>query len=294
MSRTATIEKKAIERISPEKALELYRSDDLFELGQRAQAVRFAHNPEKVVTYNVNRNINYTNVCNAGCRFCAFYRVKGHEEAYVLEEGDFTRKIDELIAAGGTEVLLQGGHHEELPLSFYTDLLTFLANKYPQVTLHAFSPPEIVHLAKRVEKTSIQNVMQALHQAGLRTMPGGGAEILVDRVRRKMAAAKCSTDEWLEVMETAHGLGIGTTATMMFGHIETVEDRIEHLHWLRQLQERTGGFRAFIAWTFQEENTFWQGKVRPPRGSYDYLKTLAMARILTRSYMWKKKFGPKR
>lgn len=266
-------------RIGREEALALFHSHDLFALAERAQQVRFAHNPKRIVTYNVNRNINYTNVCDAGCKFCAFYRREGDKDAYTLEEQDFIQKIEELVSVGGTEVLLQGGHHPELRLAYYEDLLRFLTERFPGVTVHGFSPPEIVHLAERVEKKSIRDILEALKAAGLRSMPGGGAEILVDSVRRKMAAAKCTAGQWLEVMETAHALGIGTTATMMFGHIESLQDRVEHLERLRALQDRTGGFRAFIAWTFQDKNCLWEGRVKPSKGSFDYLRTLALSRI---------------
>jgi cyclic dehypoxanthinyl futalosine synthase len=271
--------REALKRISTEEALALYHRDDLFELGERAQEVRFALNPRPVVTYNVNRNINYTNVCNAGCKFCAFYRLEGHDEAYVITREEITQKIDELIAAGGTEVLLQGGHNRDLPLQYYTDLFRFIKERWPEVTLHALSAPEIFFIAENVEKTSVEAVLKELIAAGLDSLPGGGAEILVDRVRKKMVAAKCMSDEWLNVHRIANRLGIKGTATMMLGHIETIEDRIEHMDRVRQLQDETRGFRAFIGWTFQPENSFWQGKVKPGKGSHEFLKTMALARI---------------
>jgi len=267
-----------LDRISAEEALYLSQSDDLLSLGQQASAVRYAWNPEPVVTYVVDRNVNYTNICNAGCTFCAFARHKSDSDSYVLEREDFIRKLDELVAVGGTQVLLQGGHNVALKLTFFEDLFKFIKQSYPSLTLHALSPPEIAHLS-RIEKMPILDVLQRLKAAGLDSIPGGGAEILVESVRKQLAAGKCSSVKWLEVMETAHSLGIQSSATMMFGHIESWHDRIEHLEKLRQLQDQTGGFRAFICWTFQSAHTELGQVVKTSKGCYDYLKTLAISRI---------------
>ncbi len=262
-------------RLSGKEALLLYEKADLNLLGQLADEIRQRLHPEPIVTYVIDRNINYTNICISGCKFCAFYRAPGDSSGYVLSKEDLTKKIEETQALGGTQILLQGGLHPDLPLSFYEDMLSFIKKNFG-IHCHAFSPPEIVHIA-HISGLSIEEVLKRLINAGLDSIPGGGAEILVDRVRRQVSPRKATTDEWLNVMETAHGLGLKTTATMMFGHVERLDERIEHLLRLRDLQDRTGGFTAFIAWPFQPKNTAI--KVRPSTG-HDYLRLLAISRIV--------------
>jgi cyclic dehypoxanthinyl futalosine synthase len=228
-----------------------------------------------VVTYIVDRNINYTNVCDVYCKFCAFYRTETDPDQYVLSQEQIDRKIDELVAVGGNQILLQGGHHPKLGLEWYLDLLRHLRAKYPQVNIHGFSPPEFNHFAE-VFGMPLEKVIEKFKEAGLGSIPGGGAEILVDRVRQRIAPRKCDSDAWLKVMEIGHGMGLRSSATMMFGHVETVEDRIEHLERLRHLQDRTGGFTAFICWTFQPEHTVLKAE---KAGSHEYLRMQALARI---------------
>ena len=230
---------------------------------------------EEVVTYIVDRNINYTNVCDVYCKFCAFYRTETDPDHYVLSHEQIDRKIDELVAVGGNQILLQGGHHPKLGLEWYLDLIRHLHAKYPQVNIHGFSPPEFNHFAQ-VFRMPLEKVIGKFQEAGLGSIPGGGAEILVDRVRQRIAPRKCDTEAWLRVMEIGHGLGLRSSATMMFGHVETVEERIEHLERLRQLQDRTRGFTAFICWTFQPEHTVLKAE---KTGSHEYLRMQALARI---------------
>ena len=262
-------------RIDFDEALELYEKADFYLLGQLAQAVRREKHPEPVVTYVVDRNINYSNVCICGCRFCAFYRVPGHAEAYVLSKEELTRKIEETLSLGGTQILLQGGHHPDLPLAFYEEMLAFIKSRF-LIHIHAFSPPEIVHFAK-LEKTGVAAVIARLVAAGLDSIPGGGAEILVDSVRKSVSPNKCSASAWLAVMEEAHRQGLRTTATMMFGHEEEPHHRLEHLLALRDLQDRTGGFTAFIPWPFQPTNTLIHRTSETPVA---YLRLLALSRIV--------------
>ncbi len=262
-------------RITPEEALVLHAQADILTLGAAADAIRRRLHPDGIVTYIIDRNINYTNACNAFCTFCAFYRPPKHDEVYVLAYEEIDRKIDEVLAVGGEQILLQGGHNPELKIDWYEGLFRHLKAKYPALWLHALSPPEIVHIRK-VSRITLRETLERLIAAGLDSIPGGGAEILVDGVRRKLATNKCSADEWLEVMEVAHGLGRRSTATMMFGHIETVRDRIEHMRRVRELQDRTGGFTAFIGWTFQPGNTELGGAEVT---SHEYLRMLALARI---------------
>ncbi|MCX7887573.1 MAG: dehypoxanthine futalosine cyclase [Verrucomicrobiae bacterium] len=266
---------RAAERITPEEALSLYRNMPLAELGALAAAVRWRKHPEPIITYIVDRNINYTNICSVGCAFCAFHRPETAPDAYVLTHEQILQKVQELVNIGGVQILLQGGHHPNLPLDYYLDMLELLREKFPQVNIHGFSPAEICHLA-RLYRMRIEDILRRFKEAGLGSMPGGGAEILVDRVRGCLSPAKCTADEWLQVMEIAHHLGLRTTATMVLGHLETIEDRIEHLRRLRQLQDRTGGFTAFIAWTYQPQNTRLGGT---EAGAHQYLRTLALARI---------------
>jgi cyclic dehypoxanthinyl futalosine synthase len=268
------------QRLSSEEALHLLESDGILPLGHAARQVARRRHPDGIVTYIVDRNVNYSNVCNVHCSFCAFYRTRGHREAYVLTRDEIYAKIDELVAMDGRQVLLQGGHHPDLPLSFYEELIADLKERYPQVNLHAFSPPEIVHFAE-LEELPLHDVVRRLQEAGLRSIPGGGGEILADRVRKQISPLKCSAAQWLEVMETAHGLALTTTATMMFGHVETLAERVEHLMAIRDLQDRTGGFTAFICWTFQPENNPLGARLNYQRTtSHEYLKTQAVARLV--------------
>jgi cyclic dehypoxanthinyl futalosine synthase len=262
-------------RLAFDEILTLYQKADFYQLGRLAQGVRFQKHPKPLVSYVVDRNINYSNVCVCGCRFCAFYRPAGHSEAYVLTREELLRKIEETIRLGGTQILMQGGHHPDLPLAFYEEMLSFIKSRFA-IHIHAFSPPEIVHFAK-LEKTGVADVIARLRAAGLDSIPGGGAEILVDAVRNGVSPNKCSAEAWLQVMEEAHRQGLRTTATMMFGHEEEPHHRVEHLLALRDLQDRTGGFTAFIPWPFQPTNTAIQ---RSPETSVAYLRLLALSRIV--------------
>ena len=279
---TTLVEKVlAGERISAEDARELYQLP-LQELGaladhRRTMAKMHAYDQRgnEIVTYIVERNINYTNVCNVYCKFCAFYRTERDSDHYVLSHEQIDQKIDELVSIGGIQILMQGGHHPKLGIDYYLDLLSHLREKYPQVNVHAFSPPEFNHFAE-VFRMPLREVIVRFKEAGLGSIPGGGGEILVDRVRNRIAPLKCNTEQWLKVMEIAHAEGLRSSATMMFGHVETIADRIEHLERLRELQDRTGGFTAFICWTFQPENVVLKAT---PVGSAEYLRTQALARI---------------
>lgn len=262
-------------RFSREESLELYRHSDLLTLGELANRKRELCHPRRLVTYIIDRNINYTNVCTSGCRFCAFYRRDGAPDGYVLSKEELGQKIEETISLEGIQILLQGGLHPTLPFSFYEEMLTYIKAEHP-VHIHGFSPPEIVHLSRQWG-LSIGEVLVRLRAAGLDSIPGGGAEILVDRVRQAVSPRKCSADEWLAVMEEAHRQGLKTTATMMFGHIETIAERIEHLMRLRELQDKTNGFTAFIPWPFQSRNTLI---AVDPVGSVEYLRMLALSRIV--------------
>ena len=262
-------------RLNPEEARELYQHADFHMLGYLAHQVRLRKHPEPQVTYVVDRNINYTNICVCGCRFCAFFRAPGQPGGYLLTRDELAKKIEETLALGGTQILLQGGHHPDLPLSFYEDMLRFIKARFP-IHVHAFSPPEIIHF-RNLEKSAIGLVISRLRAAGLDSIPGGGAEILVDSVRRRVSPNKCSAKDWLQVMEEAHNQGLRTTATMMFGHEEEPQQRLQHLLALRALQDRTGGFTAFIPWPFQPQNTAIQ---RAPETAVAYLRLLAVARLV--------------
>jgi cyclic dehypoxanthinyl futalosine synthase len=233
--------------------------------------------PESHRTYNIDRNVNYTNICTAVCDFCAFYRTPKSGEGYVLPREELWAKIDETIALGGDQILLQGGLHPQFKLDWYEELLSETKQRYPNLNIHGFSPPEIYHFSK-VNKRSVREVLRRLQTAGLGSLPGGGAEILVDRVRAAITRGKVMTDDWLDVMRAWHELGGRSSATMMFGHVETLAERIEHLIRLRELQDETGGFTAYICWTFQPEHT--EMSHIPPAGSFDYLKTLAVSRLM--------------
>jgi cyclic dehypoxanthinyl futalosine synthase len=276
MSCALSVEKVlAGQRITPAEALELDRGLSLPELGALADAVRQRLHPDRVVTYIVDRNINYTNICNVYCTFCAFMRETKDADAYVLTKEQVGEKIRELVAIGGVQVLLQGGHHPKLGIEYYLDLLRYIRETFPQVNVHGFSPPEFCHFAA-VFQMPVAEVIRQFKEAGLGSIPGGGAEILVESVRKRIAPKKCTGQQWLDVMETAHRLGLRSSATMMFGHVETIADRIEHLRMLRELQDRTGGFTAFICWTFQPENTRLKAATV---GAHEYLRTQALARI---------------
>ena len=264
-------------RVTAAEALELYREAPTHRLGQLADRIRARRHPERTVTYIIDRNVNYTNVCVAKCNFCAFYRDVGAQGGYVLGFDEMFRKIDETIEVGGVQLLLQGGHNPDLPLTWYEDLFRAVKERYPAFRLHALSPPEVIHLS-RLSQLPVPEVIDRLIAAGLDSIPGGGAEILVDRVRRQLHCyGKATADEWLDVMRQAHDRGLRTTATMMYGTVETLEDRIEHLMRLRELQDETGGFTAFITWSFQPAHTELGGTEAT---GVDYLRTLAIARIV--------------
>ncbi len=277
-STVASILRKAVEggRLSADEGAELLRSDDLIALGQAADAVCRRLHPEPYRTYNIDRNINYTNVCAAVCDFCAFYRKVGHSEAYVLERSVLLDKIGETVALGGDQILMQGGLHPDLPFEWYLDLLRDIKAHYPGVNIHGFSPPEIYFFAKKFKRT-LAEILSDLKEAGLGSLPGGGGEILVDRVRKEITRGKVLTEGWLDVHRAWHQLGGRSTATMMFGHVETLEERIEHMERVRQLQDETGGLTAFISWTFQPEHTEMADV--PARGAFEYLKTQAVSRL---------------
>ena len=268
-------------RITPEDARALHKLP-LEMLGsladsrrKAAKAAAYDGKGNEIVTYIVDRNINYTNVCNVYCKFCAFYRTEKDDDHYVLSLDQIDEKLDELAAAGGVQVLLQGGHHPKLGIDFYLGMLSHIREKYPQINIHGFSPPEFNHFAE-VFGMPVREVISKFIEAGLGSIPGGGGEILVDAVRDRIAPLKCNSDAWLDVMRQAHQLGLRSSATMMFGHVESLDDRIEHLGRLRDLQDETGGFTAFICWTFQPEHT----KLRAESvTSTDYLRAQAIARI---------------
>src|SRR5256714_3300761 len=307
------------ERISVDEAVELY-SMPLEELGALADARRnlakekaYGGRGREIVTYIADRNINYTNVCNVYCKFCAFYRTERDDDHYVLSFEQIDQKLDELTAAGGVQILMQGGYHPKLPFQWYVDLLQHIKNKYPHINVHGFSPPEFQHFAETF-RMPLRDVIAEFRKAGLGSIPGGGGEILVDRVRKKISPLKAMSDDWLGVMDVAHRLGLNSTATMMFGHVETIEDRIEHLERVRAQQDKsragvspaqttqatepsrtasinmsgtdTGaggtpgllspGFTAFIGWTFQAENTRLKA---PTVGAHEYLRMQALSRI---------------
>ncbi|MGC4080713.1 MAG: cyclic dehypoxanthinyl futalosine synthase [Vicinamibacterales bacterium] len=264
-------------RVDATEALQLYREAPTALLGQLADEMRARKHPEGVVTYIIDRNVNYTNVCVARCAFCAFYRPVGSPDGYVLGFDELFRKIDETIAVGGVQLLLQGGHNPDLPIEWYEDLFKAIKQRYPTFKLHALSPPEVIHLS-RLSQQSVSQVLDRLIAAGMDSVPGGGAEILVDRVRKLLHChGKATADEWLDVMRQAHRKGLRTTATMMYGTVETDEERLEHLLRLRALQDETGGFTAFITWSYQPEHTELAGQEAT---GLEYLRTLALSRIV--------------
>ena len=270
------------ERITGDDAMALYRDAPLADLGaladrrrDLAKARAYDGHGREVVTYIIDRNINYTNVCNVYCKFCAFYRTEKDYDHYVLSHEEIDQKLDELTSIGGVQILMQGGHHPGLKIDYYLDLLSHIKDKYPHINIHAFSPPEFNHFAQ-VFGMPLREVISKFKDAGLGSIPGGGGEILVDRVRNRIAPLKCDSNHWLEVMAIAHELGLKTSATMMFGHVETVAERIEHLDRLRVQQDATGGFTAFICWTFQPDNTKLKAM---PVGTAEYLRMQALSRI---------------
>jgi cyclic dehypoxanthinyl futalosine synthase len=265
------------ERLTAHECTALLESDDFVRIGLAADEIRRRLHPGGVVTYIIDRNINYTNVCNVVCTFCAFYRRPGHAETYVRTLDEIRRKIDETIALGGTGVLMQGGLHPDFGIEWYEDLLRTLHAEYPGFQLHCFSPPEI-HNIHLISGLSYETVMARLKEAGLNSLPGGGGEILDDEVRKRVST-KCTTDEWLGVMRAAHNVGLRSTATMMFGIGDRVEHRVRHLARVRDLQDETGGFTAFIPWTFQRENTALGRRIKEEPTGIDYLKMLSVSRL---------------
>ena len=269
------------QRINPAEALRLYRLP-LEELGaladrRRQLARQSAHDGRgnDIVTYIVDRNVNYTNVCNVYCKFCAFYRTEKDDDSYVITFDEMDKKIEETIALGGSQMLMQGGHHPKLTKQWYLDLLSHVKNKFPNFNIHGFSPSEFIHF-REVFNEPLEKIIGDFKAAGLGSIPGGGGEILVDRVRERISPLKAMSSDWLEVMDVAHRLGLNSSATMMFGHVETIEDRIEHLERLRVQQDKSRGFTAFICWTFQSEHT----KLKAPTvGAQEYLRTQALGRI---------------
>ena len=275
------------ERLTPEDGLALLQSHDLIAIGKAADAVTRRLHPEPNRTYNIDRNVNYTNACAAVCDFCAFYRPIGHEEVYVLTQEALHQKVQETVDLGGDQILMQGGLHPKLPLEWYEEMLSGLKSAFPQVNIHGFSPPDLHHFHK-LSNLPLETVLQRLKDAGLGSVPGGGGEILVDRVRKLITRGKVLADGWLEVNRVWHKIGGKSTCTMMFGHVETLEERIEHLDRLRRLQDETGGFTAFICWTHQPPHEApWYDNRKdgvdmsklPEAGAFEYLKTQAIGRL---------------
>jgi cyclic dehypoxanthinyl futalosine synthase len=264
------------ERISYDEGCELMKCRDLTALGKAADEISRRMHPENYRTYNIDRNINYTNVCTAVCDFCAFYRSPKSEEGYVLSREELLSKVAETVELGGNQILLQGGLHPNFKLDWYEEMLSDIKAKFPMINIHGFSPPEIYHFTK-VNKLPLATVLERLKAAGMGSLPGGGAEILVDRVRKDITRGKVLTDDWLNVMRVWHQLGGTSSATMMFGHVETLEERVEHLERLRSLQDETRGFKAYICWTFQPDHTDMSHV--PPAGSFEYLRTQAISRL---------------
>ena len=260
-----------------QQALDFFQNDDLVALGMEADSVRRKHHPEGIVSYIIDRNINYTNFCTEYCSFCAFYRPMGHKEGYILPVETILDKIQETVELGGTGILMQGGLHPDLKIEWYENLLRSIKARFA-IWCHCFSAPEIVNIAE-VSGLSLHDTIARLQEAGLDSIPGGGAEILDDDVRYRISRLKCGTQEWVDVHRTAHSLGMRTTATMMFGAGETIEQRVNHLEIVRQIQEDTGGFTAFIPWFFQRENTSLGRFVKEEATAVEYLKMLALSRV---------------
>lgn len=274
-----------LEFLSVEEGVYLFENAPTAELMTIGNTLRFIHQPKPVVTWIIDRNLNTTNVCVANCKFCNFYRKPGHAEEYITDIETYKKKIEETIQYGGDQLLLQGGHHPDLSLDYYVDLFQQLKALYPTIKLHALGPPEIVHISKLSGK-NYEEVLTALKNAGLDSLPGAGAEILSDRVRRLLAKGKCSGSEWLEVMKVAHRVGLTTSATMMFGHIETIRERMDHLVWIRDVQAQkpkdAKGFIAFIPWPFQDEGTLLK-KMRGIRNQVtadEYIRMIALSRMM--------------
>ncbi|MBI1322982.1 dehypoxanthine futalosine cyclase [bacterium] len=263
-------------RLTYDEGVTLMRSGGLHELGRAADVVCRRLHPEPFRTYNIDRNINYSNVCAATCDFCAFYRRVGDTDAYVLDTDVILQKIQETVDLGGDQILMQGGFHPDLPFQWYIDLLRAIRDRFPQVNIHAFSPPEIHFFHKRY-RMSLEDVLGQLKEAGLGSIPGGGGEILVDRVRKEITKGKALTEDWLNVNRVWHKMGGKSTATMMFGHVETLEERVEHMLRIRELQDETGGFTAFISWTCQPEHTDMAHV--PAAGAFEYLRVQAISRL---------------
>lgn len=265
--------------LSAKEALNLLREADILELGMAADKVRKKLHPGNIVTFVIDRNINYTNICTNECKFCAFFRRVDHPEAYVLPNSVILEKIEETIAAGGTQIMLQGGLHPDLGLDYYLNLLQTIKKRFT-ITIHSFSPAEVMHMARQASLT-ISETLRRLQAAGLDSLPGGGAEILVDAVRQRVSPRKISAGDWMAVMEAAHAIGLESTATMVIGMGETYDDRVEHMEKVRRLQEKTGGFRAFIMWSYQPGNTVLGGR---KTSTWDYLRTLAVARLYLHNF----------
>jgi cyclic dehypoxanthinyl futalosine synthase len=268
-------------RINQSEALRLYHLP-LEELGaladrrrQLAKAKDFNGRGNEIVSYIVDRNVNYTNVCNVYCKFCAFYRVEKDDDSYVITPDEMDKKIEETVALGGTQILMQGGHHPKLTKQWYLDLLDHIKAKFPQVNIHGFSPSEFIHF-REVFNEPLEKIIGDFKAAGLGSIPGGGGEILVDHVRQRISPLKAMSSDWLDVMDVAHRLGLNSSATMMFGHVETIQDRIEHLERVRVQQDKSKGFTSFICWTFQAEHTNLKA---PTVGAHEYLRTQAVGRI---------------
>lgn len=264
------------ERLDFDDGLTLFKSYDLLSLGAAADAIRQRNHPEGYITYIVDRNINYTNWCYVDCDFCAFYRHRTDPDAYVMSREELGQKIQETIDLGGVLILMQGGLHPKLKLDWYEELLRWIKSNY-KIHIHGFSPPELDWFAK-INRLSLKETLTRLRDAGLDSIPGGGAEILTDHARTEISKKKCTADEWLEVMRQGHYVGLKSSATMMYGHVESYGERVEHLLRLRELQDETGGFTAFICWSLQPQNT--QLEHIPPAGSFEYLKTLSISRLM--------------
>jgi cyclic dehypoxanthinyl futalosine synthase len=264
--------------VTTNEAVDLFANDDLIGIGMAADAVRRRLHPEGIVSYIIDRNINYTNFCTEYCSFCAFYRPMGHADGYILPKEVVFDKIRETVELGGTGILMQGGLHPDLKIDWYEDLLRSIRERFPSVHLHCFSAPEITNIAV-LSGISLRDTIARLRDAGLDSIPGGGAEILDDDVRHRISRLKCTTQEWIDVHRTAHALGMRTTATMMFGCGETIEQRVRHLEVVRQIQEDTGGFTAFIPWAFQREHTSLGRFIKEEATAVEYLKTLAISRL---------------
>ncbi|WP_281885299.1 cyclic dehypoxanthinyl futalosine synthase [Paenibacillus sp. YYML68] len=271
-------------RISVEDCATLYASDEIEKMGHAANQLMLRHHPEPITTFVIGRNVNYTNICDVYCRFCAFYRAPGSKEGYVLPDETIYSKIQETIDVGGTEILMQGGTNPDLPFSYYTNILRGIKERFPHITMHSFSPAEIMKMKEVSEGLSLEEVVRALHEAGLDSLPGGGAEILDDRTRMKISRKKGSWQEWMDVMKTAHRIGMNTTATMVIGFGETNEERALHLLRIREAQDaclaagyKSEGFLAFISWTFQPDNTNLKAE---KLGADAYLKNVAISRIM--------------